>query len=359
MAEFSASSNREGNMTPSWLEEAPSATSLVSPPVNTRKQDLPFHELLWEDFEKLCVRLVKLEANVEHCQLYGVRGQRQEGIDLYARKKDSDKYWAYQCKREKSFDPTKIEAAVTKFLEGEWVDKTEIFVLCTTESLVRTERAEKLEEQKDLLQKKGIVFISWDCNTLSERLKKLPELVEDFFGPVWTESFCGQTRRRHPGKEYLEKIRNRYCRWIHDNSATFNISGLGLALPIAKAWVELDTIDQNASDNKTDSIADEQYRQWSGESERKRSNSSQKAEAVATENKRVVITGGPGAGKSTLLKRLAHTFSHEGKLVLWVQLPRLVKQMEGEIFEEVLIQSSFDGSGISGRDQRSVSEKPD
>ncbi|MCI5138153.1 MAG: hypothetical protein D3922_07000, partial [Candidatus Electrothrix sp. AR1] len=162
----------------------------------------------------------------------------------------------------------------------------------------------------------------------------------------------------------LEKIRNEYCQWIHRNSAIFNIAGLRLALPIAKAWVELDTIDQNESDNKTDSIPEEkkqieQYRQWSRESERKRNNSSQKAEAVASGNKRVVITGGPGAGKSTLLKRLAHTFSHEGKIILWVRLPSLVKQLEGKTFEDALIRSSFDGSGISGKDQKNVSAKPD
>lgn len=364
MAEFSAGSDKEENVLPSWLEETPSSPSVISPPVTTRPQELPFHALLWENFEKLCFRLVKLEADVEHCQLYGVRGQGQEGIDLYARKKDSEKYQAYQCKREKDFGPAKIEAAVKKFLAGEWADKAEKLVLCTTESLVSKKRADKLEEQNARLKEKGITLIPWDCNTLSSKLKDLPKLVEDFFGLIWAESFCGQSRSSHPDKEYLEKIRNRYCQWIHTNSAIFNIAGLRLALPIAKAWVELDTIDQNESDNKTDNIPEEkkqieQYRQWSRKSEGTPSNAVKKAEAVVAGNKRVVITGGPGAGKSTLLKRLAHTFSDEGKLILWVRLPTLVKQMEGKTFEDALIRSSFDGSGISGKDQKSVSVKPD
>ena len=48
---------------PSWLETPPSST--VSPPVDTKKQELPFHELSWEDFEKLCLRIVKEEEKVE------------------------------------------------------------------------------------------------------------------------------------------------------------------------------------------------------------------------------------------------------------------------------------------------------
>ena len=40
---------------PSWLETPP--LSQLSPPVETRLQDLPFGELSWEDFEKLCLRL--------------------------------------------------------------------------------------------------------------------------------------------------------------------------------------------------------------------------------------------------------------------------------------------------------------
>jgi len=65
---------------PSWLETPP--LSLIKPPVTTRLQELPLGELSWEDFERLCLRLARLEANVEHCQLYGERGQKQEGIDL-------------------------------------------------------------------------------------------------------------------------------------------------------------------------------------------------------------------------------------------------------------------------------------
>jgi hypothetical protein len=186
--------NKQSNMIkqspiPSWLETPPSSN--ISPPVDTKKQELPFHELSWEDFEKLCLRIVKKEEKIDHCQIYGERGQNQEGIDLYARQKQSDKFSVYQCKRQKDFGPAKIEAAVKKFVEGEWVKKTETIVLCTMESLSRKERADKLEEQNKVLNKKGIKLIPWDCNHLSIKLKKLPEIVFDFFGMAWVQSFCG------------------------------------------------------------------------------------------------------------------------------------------------------------------------
>ncbi|PXF61700.1 MAG: hypothetical protein C4B59_02250 [Candidatus Methanogaster sp.] len=75
---------------PSWLETP--LLSKIDPHIETRKQELPFGELTWEDFERLCLHLVRLGSNVEHCQLYGVCGQKQKGIDFYARKTSADKY---------------------------------------------------------------------------------------------------------------------------------------------------------------------------------------------------------------------------------------------------------------------------
>ena len=105
------------NLVPAWLETPPLTS--VKPPVVTRAQELPFDELAWEAFEKLCLRLAKLESSIQHCQLYGTRGQGQKGIDLYARQKHTGVYSVYQCKREKNFGPGKIEDAVDKFLAGD------------------------------------------------------------------------------------------------------------------------------------------------------------------------------------------------------------------------------------------------
>lgn len=164
----------------------------VKPPVHSNLQELPFKELSWENFEKLCLRLARLETDVEHCRRYGVKGDTQDGIDLYARHRTSASYVVYQCKNEKQFGATKIENAVTEFLGGEWAKKGNTFVLCTRESLAPTGRAKELEKQSKKLKGNGISLIAWDSDELSLKLKALPELVHDFFSREWVEMFCGR-----------------------------------------------------------------------------------------------------------------------------------------------------------------------
>lgn len=175
---------------PSRLETPPS--SKVSPPVQTKLQELPFSELSWEDFEKLCLRLVKLDATVEYCTLYGRRGQKQYGIDIYARKSLDDKYKVYQCKNVKEFGKGDIEDAVTEFLKGKWANKSEIFVLCTPLNLRDIKLQDTIEQENRILKEKGIIFISWDRSELNLKLKNHPEIVDDFFGREWTRAFCGE-----------------------------------------------------------------------------------------------------------------------------------------------------------------------
>lgn len=82
---------------PAYLDEVPS--SGVSDPVVTSPQLLPFHELSWEDFERLCLRVVRLYASPVHCQIYGVPGQRQEGIDIFARLRSKSGYVIHWARR--------------------------------------------------------------------------------------------------------------------------------------------------------------------------------------------------------------------------------------------------------------------
>lgn len=179
---------------PSYLSTPP--TSTVPPPVSTRAQELPFGSLDWEDFERLCLRLVQSEAEVEHCQLYGERGQAQSGIDIFARKGASQKYSVYQCKRESDYGPAKIRAAVDEFAEGNWADQTETFILCTQESLRATQRAGELESQANRLRERGISLVPWDSEELSRRLKCIRRSLTTFLGELGWRSSAEGTQRR-------------------------------------------------------------------------------------------------------------------------------------------------------------------
>jgi predicted helicase len=86
--------------------------------VASRQQQLPFNQLSWEEFERLCVRLVKQDADTEFAQSYGRRGQEQEGIDLYVRKRSTGRYVVWQCKRYQNFKKSDVVSAARKFLKA-------------------------------------------------------------------------------------------------------------------------------------------------------------------------------------------------------------------------------------------------
>jgi energy-coupling factor transporter ATP-binding protein EcfA2 len=324
---------QSGASIPSWLETPP--VSEIDPPVDTRLQELPLEKLKWEDFERLCLRLVRLEANVEHCQLYGEPGQKQEGIDLYARQKFAEKYRVYQCKRVQGFGPAKIINAASDFLAGEWANKTDTFVLCTTESLRSKERADELENQSTLLRERGITLLPWDSIELSIKLKSLPKLVDDFFGRGWVAAFCGVEEAGKLDKkldaskviEFRKKFAEFYRRVFNTHDPGLPIVTLGevSSLALEERYVFPDVYDWRSiaisppAEIKESQISREEMKQIAfgdtgleGEQQTVRS----KRPRIAYQQRQIVgswlavaersvVLGGPGSGKSTLLRFIA------------------------------------------------------
>ena len=170
----------------------PGPDSSVPTPVETLAQDLPFDKLTWENFERLCLRVVESESTIEQCHEYGTRGQDQHGIDLLARNRNDGSISVYQCKRVRAFGPASIQAAVTKFLQESWAGSATNFVLCTSNDLRTTDCADEINLQEKRLLEYKTGFEVWNTTRLSGKLKKLPELVYDFFGPAWLVAFCGR-----------------------------------------------------------------------------------------------------------------------------------------------------------------------
>ena len=184
----------ESSSVPSELY-APPEGPLPLPPVETRAQVLPFKELSWKNFERLILRMVRRECEIEDCVLYGTHGQAQEGIDILAvhREQQSLKI-CYQCKKVEKFGPSDITTAIDKFLAGQWADKAREFVLCVAISLESKKQQDALDLQRNRLAQKNIKLSVWDgssAGTLSERLKNSPDLVDDFFGREWVKIFNG------------------------------------------------------------------------------------------------------------------------------------------------------------------------
>ena len=49
---------------PSWLLDAPDIDD-IAPPVDTLDQELPFDQLSWQNFERLCLKLAATDGNAE------------------------------------------------------------------------------------------------------------------------------------------------------------------------------------------------------------------------------------------------------------------------------------------------------
>ena len=170
----------------------PSA-SKINPPVDTKIQMLPVEQLGWEDFEKLCLRLAQLEHSIDNCEIYGIKGQKQQGIDIFAQKENA-KYSSYQCKRYQEVTEDVLEKAVNKFRDEEWKPKSDKFYFCTTAALNLVQLQDKFNQLKTELQMEGIELIKWDKIQIESLMKDQPQIVYDFFGKEWTRLFNGEDK---------------------------------------------------------------------------------------------------------------------------------------------------------------------
>ena len=180
---------------------------------------LPFECLAWENFERFCLRLAIGRGEVVHsadhggdvaadgrrsardaldARLYGVRGQDQQGIDLYVRLAEipggsspERRYLCLQSRRIAKLTVAKLKKAVSDFLAGKWPPSCRVFVYATSLAAVRSELADEIRVQTERLRREGIEFEVWDAELMSPWLKDEPSLVYDFFGRAWAESFCG------------------------------------------------------------------------------------------------------------------------------------------------------------------------
>jgi hypothetical protein len=185
--------------------------SRMDPPVETRRQVLPFECLAWENFERFCLRLAMGRGEVVHsvdhggdvaadgrrsardaldARLYGVRGQDQQGIDLYVRLAEvpdvspERRYLCLQSRRIAKLTAAKLKKAVSDFLKGKWPPSCRVFIYATSLAAVRSELADEIRVQTERLRGEGIEFEVWDAELMSPWLKDKPALVYDFFGRV-------------------------------------------------------------------------------------------------------------------------------------------------------------------------------
>ncbi len=218
--------------------------SIVSPPAAAMMNELPLNKLSWENFERLCLRLVEKEHAIDKCEIYGVPGSKQEGIDIFAFK-DNQKYESFQCKRYKTISPGKLEEIVQEFLKGNWSSKSDKFYLCTSLELNSTGLQDKFNTLRSTLKEIGINFVKWDSIQINRILKKYPDIVRNFFGNEWCRLFCGESYGDYH-ESVIEEFRKEFTtikNLLNNNKDNDNLNSI-----IEKAyykeyyWIESDKV---------------------------------------------------------------------------------------------------------------------
>ena len=175
---------------PAWLVQPPSR-GLVRPATRPLVETLPFLEIGWENFERLCYRLANSRGDADQwAALYGSRGQDQQGIDIYARPTGSQLYTCWQARRLEKMTVRGLKAAITDFETDAWAEKSDVFIICTAASIQDTKLQLTIENETKRLGAKGLRLIVYGQVELSEELRDKPALVRTSFGREWARDFC-------------------------------------------------------------------------------------------------------------------------------------------------------------------------
>ncbi len=317
------------NNSPAWLKSPPEG-GFPNPPIDTRAQTLPYGELTWENFERLIMRVIRREATIAECWVYGDRGQNQHGLDILASRRETpDEFACYQCKRVKKFSANDIKKMVDTFLKGKWADKTKNLVLCISLPVNGTKQTDEIAAQRIRLDAKGIKFEVWDgseAGSLSERLKQYPDLVDDFFLREWVRRFNGNDASESLGErldgaklaELRSQLQGIYATLFHRHDQGLR---LGSQRPVslldryvAPAVIETREIVTSEQTPKANISKREEPNYSEAETQPSqstpiRSSSIQEIRTSVGEwlsrHDKAVILGEPGYGKSALLRVIA------------------------------------------------------
>ena len=324
------------------------------PPAQSRLQVLPFGEITWENFERLCYRLVKTSATVEHCARYGLQGEAQDGIDIFGRL-ENGKYECWQAKRTKSFGVTKLKNAAALFEKGSWASKSEQFVIAVQASVEATATQNEIERQVARFKRKGIAFRVYGPEQLTEMLRPHPTIIDDFFGRPWVEALLGSDASeglvRLDGVEFA-KVRQQlgkfYTAHFHvldpGSFGSLGDDGASAPLTLTERFVQPELIVRDASSEPSEGqlpeVIDRDQRNASSSSspiadhskltptssrphsERRRSTISE----WAGSGEGFAVLGDAGLGKSTLLRVIALDLLEEQCL-----FPRLAERWGGHL----------------------------
>ena len=154
-----------------------------------------------------------------------------------------------------------------------------------------------------------------------------------------------------------------YRSWQIKVFGQFFVPGVGVTLPIDRAWIGLRILGDELSKtrpNKSLARMVQAYHEWERLADDFTRVERREAEYLLAFDDRVVVLGGPGSGKSTLADRIAWRAAREGQRVLKVRLKTVAAGMrEGQGFDQALIAAAADTSGLPIKTAEQILISPD
>lgn len=266
-----------------WLWSPPEKP-YVDLPVTPELESLPLEKLAHRDAERLFLCLLERQCNVTYAKSYGLPGQEQEGIDVYARLRDTPRpsvrgtepeasdsgrepggvaldgsapptlplrtprrHVVLQSKRVSDVYPSTLKDAVTKFLDGPWPITAQTFIFATTFDFRERNLDQAVRDATDRLERVGVEFVPWDLERINELLRDEPRLVERFFGRHAVGPFCGehrvQTLANHTLDDHeVQWLRTELARLYQASFAA--VASIPPARPGQASYVMLDVLPQ-------------------------------------------------------------------------------------------------------------------
>jgi hypothetical protein len=126
----------------------------------------------WDEFEDIVWEIYTRKWQDSHAQRYGRSGQAQNGIDIYGRQVNSDKYIAVQCKRygDNKLDLQIIEKEIAK--TGDFSSSISEYIIATTISRDTKiqDSIRLLNEKRRLEEKFSVSVVFWEdvCSFLAD-----------------------------------------------------------------------------------------------------------------------------------------------------------------------------------------------
>jgi hypothetical protein len=155
--------------------------------LDPRPDLLSLDELTPEDFERLLLKVVEEVEGLREVHLYGVRGQRQHGLDGLGFD-PAGRPVGFQAKRYRTFTARDLADAVDAYTSGEQPIRVVRLLIGVATEVQRTEILDELAAQRANHPELQIEL--YHRRRLSDLLRDRHGIVQRFFGDAAAERFC-------------------------------------------------------------------------------------------------------------------------------------------------------------------------